>query len=362
MFWVPLIMGAAALSGAVMSANGKKYIDPNWIEEHTGSHAFAQEFNNMFNQLQSTPQGQEMINSAMSQGQQVANTIRQNATNAGFGGAEGVQSGGSLFATSVADSAPSSLRRMATAAIGQQAQANVSEILQRRLNAYLAERQQPSKQEVIGNLLQQGGMLGLQASLNAPPGKTAAEKTLATAGAAAASEGATQAATNQLKQVPVQNPTISIPQQEPDVAPIPYEMTGEDLVAADQLPRAANPYASQNPNQLWEPQYDALRTGQRMPKAPPTEMQRMGYGGRLGQIGTVGADNDLSGRAYLPPREPGKVPFMFNKYNPGISSFTGVRNAAASKPWRNIGHRTRLMTNLMQSPEYQTFQRYVRGM
>lgn len=165
MFWVPLIMGAAALSGAIMSANGKKYIDPAWIEEHTGSHAFAQEFNKMFNQLQSSPQGQEMINSAMSQGQQVANTIKQNATNAGFGGAEGVQSGGSLFATSVADSAPNSLRRMATAAIGQQAQGSVNDILNRRLNAYLAERQQPSKQEVIGNMLMQGGMMGLQASL-----------------------------------------------------------------------------------------------------------------------------------------------------------------------------------------------------
>ena len=176
-FWVPLIMGAAALSGAIMSANGKKYIDPNWIEEHTGSHAFAQEFNKMFNQLQSSPQGQEMINSAMSQGAQISNAIKQNATNAGFGGAEGVQSGGSLFATSVADSAPSSLRRMATAAIGQQAQGSVNDILQRRLNAYLMERQQPSKQEVIGNLLQQGGMLGLQASLMGGSSKTGSTPT-----------------------------------------------------------------------------------------------------------------------------------------------------------------------------------------
>ena len=165
MFWVPLIMGAAALSGAIISANGKKYIDPQWIEEHTGSHAFAQEFNTMFNQLQSSPQGQAMIDSAMSNGQQIANTIKQNATNAGFGGAEGVQSGGSLFATSVADSAPNSMRRMALAAIGQQAQGSVNDILQRRLNAYLAERAQPSKQEVIGNMLMQGGMMGLQASL-----------------------------------------------------------------------------------------------------------------------------------------------------------------------------------------------------
>ena len=164
-FWVPLIMGAAALSGAIMSANGKKYIDPQWIEEHTGSHAFAQEFNKMFNQLQSSPQGQEMINSAMSQGAQISNAIKQNATNAGFGGAEGVQSGGSLFATSVADSAPNAMRRMALAAIGQQAQGSVNDILQRRLNAYLAERQQPSRQEVIGNMLMQGGMMGLKASL-----------------------------------------------------------------------------------------------------------------------------------------------------------------------------------------------------
>lgn len=164
-FWIPLIMGAAALSGAIMSANGKKYIDPNWIEEHTGSHAFAQEFNNMFNQLQSSPQGQEMINSAMANGQQIANTIKQNSTNAGFGGAEGVQSGGSLFASSVSDSAPNSMRRMAQAAIGQQAQGSVNDILQRRLNAYLTERGQPSKQEVIGNMLMQGGMMGLQASL-----------------------------------------------------------------------------------------------------------------------------------------------------------------------------------------------------
>lgn len=192
-FWLPLIFAAAAVSGSLIQANGRKRIDPAWLEEHFGGHAFAQEFQKTFDQMQSTPYGQQLISSAMSQGQQVANTIRQNAVNAGFGGAEGVQSGGSLFATGGADQAAGSMRRMAQAAIAQQAQTQTQNWMDKKMNALLDAQKQPTKNEVIGGMLANAGMMGLQASLAGGGGKAAAGAAVAGAGASAATKtGMTQ--------------------------------------------------------------------------------------------------------------------------------------------------------------------------
>lgn len=181
MFWLPLIFAAAGAAGAIMQANGKKYIDPAWIDEHFGSHAFAKEFQNNFNMLQSTSYGQELINSAMSQGQQLANTIRQNATNAGFGGAEGVQSGGSLFASSTADQAPSSMRRLALSQIAQQAQTQTQNFLDKKLAAIMGDQGRPTAMGNIGTALAGLGAAGLSASLNQSSGggKTGTDTTKA---------------------------------------------------------------------------------------------------------------------------------------------------------------------------------------
>ena len=169
MFWLPLIMGAAALTGGIIQAKGKKYLDPSWVDEHLGASQFASELKRVVGELETGPNGQEMYNEAAKQGQMIADSIRANATAAGFGGPEGVQSGGSLFATSTADQAGNALRSMARKALYDQAANMVNQSFERRLNAQMQLMQQPTKQELLGQSIANAGMIGLQASLNQKP-------------------------------------------------------------------------------------------------------------------------------------------------------------------------------------------------
>lgn len=178
MFWLPLIFGAAGAAGAIMQANGKKYINQAWLDENFGAHGFAKEFNKQFGALQSSAYGQELLNSAHTQGQEMANQIRAASTQAGFGGPEGVQSGGSLFATSTADQAANSMRRAALGALAQQAAGTTQQYMQNKMNTITQDPGKPTAMGQLGGMLAGAGMMGLQASLSGGGKTTKTDKTV----------------------------------------------------------------------------------------------------------------------------------------------------------------------------------------
>lgn len=176
--FVPIILGLASVAGALMEANGVKKVNPAWLEENFGANAFTKEFNNQLASLQASPYGQQLFNEAHTAGQQIANTIRERATASGFGGAEGVQSGGSLFATSTGDQAVSSLRRQANAALSQQAAQQAQATLDRKFQALYPDQVGPNAMGKFGKALGTAAGIGMGAYMQGQGGgKTGTDKT-----------------------------------------------------------------------------------------------------------------------------------------------------------------------------------------
>lgn len=165
---LPIILGIASVAGAIGSANGKKYIDSDWLDEHFGNQAFSQKFKEYLNVLQSSPEGQKMFDEAHTLGQQMANNIRANATAAGFGGAEGAQSGGSLFATSVADQATNNLRRQVNAQMSQVAAQQAQDYLNRKMAVMTSDQGRQTAAGATWGAIGQAAGIGINAGWGAP--------------------------------------------------------------------------------------------------------------------------------------------------------------------------------------------------
>lgn len=160
---ITITFALAGIAGAIFEANGQKQISQKWLEENFGSAAYAKEFNQQLANLQATTYGQELLNSAMAQGQQLSNTIRANAAASGFGGPEGVQSGASIFATSAGEGASFNLRRQAMAGLAQQADARTQDAMKRKYEALAPGQLGQTGLGKFGSILRQAAPIAISA-------------------------------------------------------------------------------------------------------------------------------------------------------------------------------------------------------
>lgn len=135
---VSLILGAASAAGAILGGQ-RKMIDPKWLEQHFGAGAVSEEALKLFNQILNSPYGQGVLSSASEQAQQFQRNVNRGAAESGLAGPEG-SSGTGVFATSAAQGATDAFQRDARSQFYQMALPAAQQMVQDRMQAYLADR------------------------------------------------------------------------------------------------------------------------------------------------------------------------------------------------------------------------------
>lgn len=137
---VTAILAAASAAGAIFGG-ARKHIDINWLKQKFGAQAVTQEALELFNAIINSPSGQAIMSSAAEQGQQFSRDISRQAAQAGLAGPGGGTSGAGIFATSAAEGASSALQRDVASQLYQSSLPIAQEMVNQRMQAYLADFQ-----------------------------------------------------------------------------------------------------------------------------------------------------------------------------------------------------------------------------
>lgn len=183
-FPIMAIMALASATGGLMQQQGKpKQISEAWLQQHFGPQVQAEEFNKRLANLQSSPYGQQLFGQAETMASQFQNQMQANMANAGLGGSEGTETGGSIFASSAAPQISAGLRRQANAQLMPIAQQQADDWLNTKRNVMIQQEQQrlnaPTSMQKWGAALSNAGAIGMAAASMMPE---AASKTALTAG------------------------------------------------------------------------------------------------------------------------------------------------------------------------------------
>lgn len=183
-FPIMAIMALASATGGLMQQQGKpKQISEAWLQQHFGPQVQAEEFNKRLATLQSSPYGQQLFGQAETMASQFQNQMQANMANAGLGGSEGTETGGSIFASSAAPQISAGLRRQANAQLAPIAQQQADDWLNTKRNIMVQQEQQrlnaPTAMQKWGAALSNAGAIGMAAASMMPE---AASKTALTAG------------------------------------------------------------------------------------------------------------------------------------------------------------------------------------
>lgn len=136
---VTIMLMAASAAGAILGSK-RKYLDPNWLRENFGPEVVTQETTKLVDGILNSPKGQEIINSAATQGQQLTSQIKAHIARAGGGVTGDSLSGNDLFTGAAAEGASNTAVNQAKAGIWQAAMPIAQQMVSDRMGALLGDR------------------------------------------------------------------------------------------------------------------------------------------------------------------------------------------------------------------------------
>ena len=126
----PLILGGLSALGGIFGRKKRKYMDPAMYNQLFGAKAIGQRTQELVNQIMNSPYGQQLMQSAAEQGQQLQTNLNRSAAESGFGPAGGAQSGASDFGVAAAPAAVGALQRGVTGNLWQNAMPIAQQMVQ----------------------------------------------------------------------------------------------------------------------------------------------------------------------------------------------------------------------------------------
>lgn len=163
MVFLPYVLAAASIAGAIGGAKGTKYIDEDFLEKMTGSRKYAQLFNDYLRELQSSPEGQNMYRAASDASAQIVNST----IGTGGAGPDSTQTGTQALSVALAPQVSNNMRNQVTGALGQQAGKMAQQTISDRLSAYLNDKGRQTTSGKIWSAIGQAAGVGLNAGWGA---------------------------------------------------------------------------------------------------------------------------------------------------------------------------------------------------
>lgn len=173
MVFLPYILAAASMAGAIGGAKGTKYIDEDFLEKMTGSRKYAKLFNDYFLTIQSSPEAQGMYRAASD----AANQIVNSTIATGGAGAENTQTGMQALGVSLAPQVSNNLRNQVSSSLAQQAAKMTQQTISDRLSAYMNDKGRQTDSGKIWGAIGQAAGVGLNAGWGAGQSTGGATKT-----------------------------------------------------------------------------------------------------------------------------------------------------------------------------------------
>jgi hypothetical protein len=175
-------MPAALLTAAPYILNGlgaifgkkRKYADPEELRRRFGPDAVNADAMKLYNNILSSPYGQNLLRQAATSGQTAEGNLASNAAASGMGNGSGATSGASDFATATAPQIQGSLEAGAKANLWQGALASATGLNQNLAN--VAERGQVYNNEQPSTFEKIAGAAGQWANTIAPKQRAAGEE------------------------------------------------------------------------------------------------------------------------------------------------------------------------------------------
>lgn len=165
----PLILGGLSALGGIFGRKKQKYMDPAMYNQLFGAKAIGQRTQELVNQIINSPYGQQLMQSAAEQGQQLQTNLNRSAAEAGFGPAGGAQSGASDFGVAAGPAAVGALQRGVTGNLWSSAMPIAQGMVQNEGNLALsnlaAQNAEPTIWSRIGQAAS-GAMSGMNTSAN----------------------------------------------------------------------------------------------------------------------------------------------------------------------------------------------------
>lgn len=115
----PVILGGLSALGGIFGRKKRKYMDPAMYNQLYGAKAIGDRTQQLVNQIINSPYGQQLMQGAATQGQELQTGINRSAEQAGFGASGGAQSGASDFGVAAAPQAVGALQRGVTGNLWQ---------------------------------------------------------------------------------------------------------------------------------------------------------------------------------------------------------------------------------------------------
>ena len=147
-----LLSGLSALGG--IFGKKRKYMDPFMYNQMFGARAIGKRTQEIVNEIANSPYGQQLMQQAAEQGQQLQTNLNRAQATAGFGPAGGAQSGASDFGVAAAPQAVGALQRGVTAGFTEKAMPIAQQLVanegQLHLNNLQAENEEPSMLGKLG--------------------------------------------------------------------------------------------------------------------------------------------------------------------------------------------------------------------
>lgn len=206
---IPYILQGASLLGGVIGKK-RKAIDPEYLRQHFGPRAVAQNAQELSNYILNSPYGQQLMASAAEQGQGLQTEMAARAAQSGLSPDTGGQSAASDFATSAASQAQAGFERQTRAGITQSAMPIAADMTANLQNAYIQDLEEQNAQPSIWQRI--GAAAGQAASMFPGGGGGSGDAASAAAPTAAAIRPAGSAFTIQKFQPAGATPQFSLPQ------------------------------------------------------------------------------------------------------------------------------------------------------
>ena len=163
----PLILGGLSALGGIFGRKKQKYMDPAMYRQLYGPKAIGQRTQELVNQIINSPYGQQLMQGAAEQGQNLQTGLNKQAAMSGFGPAGGAQSGASDFGVAAAPQAVGALQRGVTSNLWANAMPIAQSMVQREgdlaLGNMAAQNAEPTWLSRVGQAAS-GALAGMNTS------------------------------------------------------------------------------------------------------------------------------------------------------------------------------------------------------
>lgn len=153
---VSLALNGASLFGGLFGKK-RKHIDPEYLRQHFGNKAIADDTTELANRILNSPYGQQLLANAATSGQNFQTSMAAKAAASGLDPSSGASAGAGDFATSAGAQAQNTFERGVRSDVYQQAMPIAAAQNEALRNAYIADLQGGGYQDDKSSLWQHVG-------------------------------------------------------------------------------------------------------------------------------------------------------------------------------------------------------------